>query len=158
MLHDLARKAGGARAGSATRGKGPLIRSLVHRFYHHRYLNLVLADQVVVSISPQQSDRALRKHYGAVFANLAASSALFVSVLLVLISLSAMLFNGWGIEGIIVTILSMVLAAHLQHFCRRYFFARDRFIVSFVSDSTRHPGQVGLIFLLSRSAGGAPGT
>ena len=49
MLHDLARKAGAARADSVTRGKAPLIRSLIHRFYHHRYLNLVLADQVMVS-------------------------------------------------------------------------------------------------------------
>lgn len=199
MLHDLARKAGGAFAASATRGNAPLIRSLVHRFYHHRYLNLVLADQVMVSgsnfltnimlarylglsefgqfalawmlvlfmhnmneslvvspmvsIGPQQSGRGLRKYYGAVFANLAAFNTLFVLALFVLMSLAAALFNEWEIEGIIVPILLMVLANHLQHFCRRYFFARDRFIVSFLSDATRYLGQIGLIFFLARGPG-----
>lgn len=193
MLNDLARMA---------RGGVQLLRPLLRRLYHHRHVNWVLADQVMVSgsnfltnimlarylgltdfgqfalawmlvlfvhslhealvvspmisIGPQQSGDGLRKYYGAVFVNLAAFNTFIVLALFAVLWTADRLVSQWDFEGIIIPIVFMVLANQLQHFCRRYFFAREQSVVSFGSDAVRYLGQIGLIFLLSRSVGLTP--
>ncbi|OPL16295.1 MAG: hypothetical protein AVO38_08060 [delta proteobacterium ML8_D] len=111
-------------------------------------LQMALVSSPMMAIGPKQEPKGICFYYTSVMVQQLIFGLLSFVFVFVFVKISDCIFPKWDIENIALPLASVAFCFQNQDFFRRYFFTRDAFLQSLISDVISYLGQLILLVIM----------